>query len=71
MTYTTETMPASPCGFRLLEDHRLHYRPSTARRTDCSDPAPAMVERWLTPFRVVRAFVLRHGVREFLGVLDP
>ena len=68
MIVTTETMPTEPSRYELLDGGRLAYRPTTRSRTTAPDPPPAMVERWLDPFRVERSFLLRHGVREFIAV---
>ena len=70
MIVTAETMPSKPSRFELLDAGRLDYLPTTAQRTAAPDPPAAQVERWLNPFRITRSFLLRHGVREFLGVLD-
>jgi hypothetical protein len=68
MIVTTDTMPAEPSRFELLDGGRLIYRPTTDRLTAAPDTPPALVERWLEPFRVQRSFLLRHGVREFIAV---
>jgi len=70
MTYTADTMPSSPSVFRVCAGNSLIYRPTTDRFEEASNPPPALVERWLKPFRVIRSFILRHGVREFLAILD-
>lgn len=70
MTITTETMPAEPSRYGLLEGGRLTYRPTTRHRTAAPDPPPALVERWMKSFRVERSFLLRHGIREFIAVRD-
>jgi len=68
MVITTETMPAEPSRYELLDSGRLTYRPTTAKRTPAPDLPPAKVERWIKPFRVERSFLLRHGVREFVAI---
>lgn len=70
MTITAETMPAEPSCYEFMAPGCLNYRPITRRRTNAPDPPAAQVERWLDPFRITRSFVLRHGVREYLGVFD-
>ena len=70
MIFTSETMPAEPSRYVLGESGRLLYRPMTSSRIDAPNPPAAQVERWLDPFRITRSFLLRHGVREFIGVLD-
>jgi len=68
MIVTAETMPTEPSRYELLDGGRLAYKLTTRSRTTAPDPPPAMVERWLEPFRVERSFLLRHGVREFIAV---
>lgn len=68
MTITSETMAAEPSRYEILDAGRLTYRPTTNRRIAAPDPPPAMVERWLAPFRIERSFLLRHGVREFIAI---
>lgn len=70
MIFTGETMPAAPSRYELGDSGRLIYRPTTRARIDAPNPPAAQVERWLDPFRVTRSFVLRHGIREFLGIFD-
>lgn len=70
MTTTTDTMPAKPTRFEIAGPGRLVYRPSTGDRVTAPNPPPAEVERWLDPFRITRSVILRHGVREFLAVLE-
>jgi len=70
MIFTGQTMPAAPSRYELGASARLRYRPTTDARIDAPNPPAALVERWLDPFRVTRSFVLRHGVREFLGIFD-
>jgi len=70
MIFTTGTMPAQPSRYEFDAPGRLLYRPTTHRQTDAPNPPAAQVERWLDPFRITRSFVLRHGVREFLGTFD-
>jgi hypothetical protein len=70
MVFTTETMPAQPSGYEIGASGRLIYRPTTRARIEAPNPPAAQVERWLDPFRITRSFVLRHGVREFLGTFD-
>ncbi len=70
MVFTTSTMPSTPSRYEFDAPGRLVYRPTTRRETDAPNPPAAQVERWLDPFRITRSFVLRHGVREFLGTFD-
>jgi len=70
MTTTTDTMPAGPTRYEIAGPGRLVYRPTTAKRVPAPNPPPALVERWLDPFRITRSVILRHGVREFIGILN-
>ena len=68
MIVNAATMPSEPSRYELMEAGRLTYRPTTARRKTAPDTPPALVERWLKPFRIERSFLLRHGIREFIAV---
>lgn len=68
MVVTVDSMPAEPTRYELREPGLLAYLPTTTRSTAAPMPPPAQVERWLAPFRVERSIVLRHGVRESIGV---
>ncbi len=68
MVVNAPRMPAEPSRYELLDAGRLAYRPTTSRQATSPDCPPALVERWLAPFRVERSFLLRHGVREFIAV---
>jgi len=62
-------MPAGPTRYEITGPGRLVYRPTTAERVAAPNPPPALVERWLDPFKITRSVILRHGVREFIGLL--
>lgn len=68
---SSRTLPATPARYEILDGERLVARPSSAATRPGPQLAPAEVERRLSPFRVERSFVLRHGARELLGVLPP
>lgn len=70
MTLTSGTMPAEPSAFEIDGPGRLIYRSESDRQIDAPDTPPAVTERRLDPFHVKRSVLLRHGVREFIGVLD-
>lgn len=70
MTLTTGTMPVKPSAFEIAGPGRLIYRSESDQRIDAPDTPPAVIERRLDPFRVKRSVLLRHGVREFIGVID-
>jgi len=70
MTTTSGTIPREPSGFEIADPGRLNYRPEGHQRIEAPDTPPAVIERRLDPFHVKRSVLLRHGVREFIGVLD-
>lgn len=57
-----------PLRFSLVDRQRLHQVPVGPPRPALPRPVPADVERLLGPLRVVRAFVLRDGMREYVAV---
>lgn len=64
----TEETVARPLHFTLLDDGRLAHE-----ALECSVPMsapllPAEVDRVLAPFRIVNAFILRSGMREYVAV---
>jgi hypothetical protein len=64
----TGAATTQPLAFTLLEPGRIAER-ATGPREPVSHPLlPAQVERALAPFDVVRAFVLRTGVREYVAM---
>ncbi|MEE4270100.1 MAG: hypothetical protein V2I67_00395 [Thermoanaerobaculales bacterium] len=69
MTFTAGTIPASPSGYEIVEPGRLIYRHADQPAITAPDIPPADAERRLGPFRVTRSILLRHGVREFVGIL--
>jgi hypothetical protein len=68
MVVTVDSMPAKPTRYEIRQPGRLAYLPTTTRSMPAPNSPPALVERWLAPFRVERSIVLRHGVRESIGV---
>lgn len=70
MTHTSGTMPAEPSAFEIAGPGRLNYRSEGDQRIEAPDTPPAVIERRIDPFRVKRSVLLRHGVREFIGILD-
>jgi hypothetical protein len=70
MTTMTDTMPAGPTRYEIAAPGRLVYRPTAEERVAAPNPPPALVERWLDPFTITRSVILRHGLREFIGLLD-
>ncbi|MGE5235746.1 MAG: hypothetical protein ACM3O7_05325 [Acidobacteriota bacterium] len=69
MVFTMPEMPARPTRFEIVDDEHLAYRVVTEETRRSPRLAPAEVERRLSPFRVERSTVLRHGVREYVAVL--
>lgn len=70
MTLTSGSMPSKPPGYEIAGPGRLVYRAGTGPRLAAPDTPPASVERRLEPFRISRSILLRHGVREFIGIRD-
>lgn len=70
MTLSSGTMPSEPSAYEIAGPGRLVYRAGTDRVIDAPRIPPAAIERRLEPFRVSRSILLRHGVREFVGILD-
>jgi len=69
MTFTAGTIPASPSGYEIVGPGRLVYRHADQPAIEAPDITPADAERRLGPFRVSRSILLRHGVRELIGIL--
>lgn len=70
MTLTSGTMPAEHSAFEIAGLGHLIHRSASDHRIEAPDTPPAVIERQHDPFRVKRSVLLRHGVREFIGVLD-
>lgn len=60
-----------PRRFSIIDGHRVSEVIAGAPQTVYPELVPADVEGLLAPFRVIRAFVLRDGLREYLAVRDP
>lgn len=69
MVSASHTMPAIPSRFEIVDPERLAYFPVSLDTRASPELTPAQVERRIAPFHVERAFLLRHGVREYVGVL--
>lgn len=67
---TTGASTTQPLRFDLLGTDRLRQEPVGPPHAAWPRPLPAEVERLLEPFRVVQAFVLRLGMREYVAVRD-
>lgn len=70
MVFTSDTMPASPLKYRVVDERHLLYERSTSEETGSPQMPPAAVERVLGEFSLEHAFVLRNGVREFVAIRD-
>lgn len=57
-----------PLRFTIVDRERLTFTAVGPPRPALPRPLPAQVDRLLRPFRIVRAFVLRDGMREYLAV---
>ena len=56
-----------PLRFALLEKDRLRYEPTGPAKPAKKRLLPAEVEQLLQPFRVMRAFTLKGGFREYVA----
>jgi hypothetical protein len=70
IVHCTDTMPAVPARYRIVDQKFLAYEPVTAEVQGTPDLPPAEVEKLLAGFRVEHSFVLRHGVREYVAVRE-
>lgn len=61
---------ARPLRFTLLDTGRIRYEPATGRLPR-PRLLPADVASLLVPFRVVRGFTLRSGLREYVALRSP
>lgn len=67
IVFATDTMPAVPNRYRIIDGAHLAYEPPTTELRGAPDLPPAAVEKLLKGFRVEHAFLLKHGVREFVA----
>jgi hypothetical protein len=70
MVATSDTMPASPRRYRVVDTSHLSYEGSTSEELGAPQMTPAAVERVLRGFSIEHAFVLRNGVREYVATRD-
>lgn len=68
VTHASPRAEAVPLRFALLEPGRMRYAPAGGSRPAHPPLLPAEVERLLEPFRVVRGFTLKGGLREYVAV---
>jgi len=64
---TTETMPAVPNRYRIVDEENLVYEPVTTDLRGAPELPPNTVDRLLQGFKIEHSFVLRHGVREYVA----
>ena len=64
---TTEMMPAVPNRYRIVDEETLVYEPVTTDLTGAPKLPPNSVDRLLEGFGIEHAFVLRHGVQEYVA----
>lgn len=65
---SSEASTSPPLRFSLLDVDRMRYEPVGPPRATWPAILPAEVERLLPPFRVVRAFTSKVGLREYVAV---
>ena len=64
---TTEMMPAVPNRYRIVDEENLVYEPVTTDLRGAPKLPPNSVDRLLEGFEIEHAFVLRHGVQEYVA----
>jgi hypothetical protein len=64
---TTEMMPAVPNRYRIVDEENLLYEPVTSDLRGAPKLSPNSVDRLLEGFEIEHAFVLRHGVQEYVA----
>jgi hypothetical protein len=65
--FATDTMPAVPNRYRIINDARLAYEPATSELRGAPELPPAAVAKLLKSFQVEHSFVLQHGVHEYVA----
>lgn len=63
--FATDTMPAVPNRYRVVDRARLAYEPGTTEVRGAPDLPPSAVGKLLKGFRIEHSFVLQHGVHEY------
>ncbi len=64
---TTEMMPALPNRYRIVDEENLVYEPVTTDLRGAPKLPPNSVDQLLEGFEIEHAFVLRHGVQEYVA----
>ena len=67
MVVRSDDTLAYPLRFRLLDVNRIRYEPTVPTPLPRPRLLPAEVARLLAPFRVLHAFTLRNGLREYVA----
>lgn len=62
-----DAIPSAPGSYRILADGRLRRERPDGGEVGAPSLTPADVEKLLVGFRVEHAFVLSHGVREYVA----
>ncbi len=70
MVATSDTMPAAPTRYRIVDESHLTYERSTTEMMGAPQMTPAAVQALLGGFSIEHAFVLRNGVREYVAIRD-
>lgn len=70
MVYASDTMPAAPGKYRVVDESHLMYEMATTEVMGSPQLTPAAVEHVLAGFSLEHAFVLRSGVREYVAIRD-
>ena len=70
LVVTAHEMPSRPLTYAIRDPDHLVYRRDDTESTPGSCLTPAAVERALEGFAVEHSFILRHGVQEFVAVLE-
>ena len=65
--FATDTMPAIPNRYRIINDARLAYEAVTTEVRGAPELPPATVAKLLKRFQVEHSFVLQHGVHEYVA----
>jgi hypothetical protein len=63
--FATDTMPAVPNRYRIVDRDRLAYEPGTTEIRGAPELPPSAVGKLLKGFRIEHSFVLQHGVHEY------
>jgi hypothetical protein len=65
--FASDTMPAIPNRYRIINDARLAYEAVTTEVRGAPELPPAAVAKLLKRFQVEHSFVLQHGVHEYVA----